>query len=467
MSNLDMIYSSLQAAALLLGCRYQGHDAPFLGISTDSRTVVPGELFIALKGENFDGHDFLEQAANAGAAGAIVSKSSTHAPLPCLEVTDTLSAFALLAQDWRARFQIPVIAITGSTGKTTTKELLAKILAACFGEEAVLATHDNENNLIGVPKVLSRLHAKHRVAVIEMGMNRAGEISRLSRMTRPTIALITNISSAHIGNLGSIEQIARAKAEIWQHLHPKGLGIMNADERYARRWQAQIRPRHYHTFGINAHRTTVQVKPLTEGGFHVKTPKGEADITWSLTGKHQLYNAGAAIAAAIAIPEVTIDHIVSALSEATPTPSRMESVHYPNAGVTLVDDTYNASQASTLAAIDWLGTQAPAHTIFVLGDLAELGDTASTQLEMVANACRNTNIEQVMTFGDNSALVSESHPGGWHFHADELDALINALKGKLLPNTTVLIKGSRVMHMERIVEALKATLQTQATTTTS
>ena len=457
---------TLSEAARALNATLLGDDIVFQAVSTDTRTLQPGDLFVALIGENFDGHNFIAGAIAKG-AGAILISAPLEVVMPALKgmmvpalcVADTRLALGQLAAAWRARFSIPVIAVTGSNGKTTTKEMLAAI----FGQRGgVLATQGNLNNDIGVPLTLLRLRKEHRYAVIEMGASHPGEIAYLSGLARPTVALITNAAVAHLGGFGSLDEVARTKGGIYDGLADTGVGIVNADDAYASLWRGMVGGRRCVTFGmrtateVHADMNTVKCRMDAQDivtCFELHTPVGNVEVVLPLLGTHNVMNALAASAAALAAG-ATLDDVRNGLQGMQPVKGRLavkRGIH----GVRVIDDTYNANPPSVRAAIDVLAVAA-GPKILVLGDMGELGDDAPAFHAQVGVHAQAAGINRLYALGDLSQLAIQGFGNGGRHYATH-DALIDALTAELAAlgaNTTVLIKGSRFMHMERVVEAI-------------
>lgn len=447
----------LSQAGLAINAQREGADVTFNAVSTDTRAIQAGDLFVALKGENFDGARFVAEALQAGAVAAIVNaegyeriRSILNPNSPILVVKDTRIALGKLAAHWRAQFDIPLIAITGSNGKTTVKEMLAAILRVAAGsDDVVLATQGNLNNDIGMPLTLLKLRAQHRYAVIEMGMNHLHEIDYLTRLARPDIAIINNASGAHLQGLGSIEGVARAKSEIFAGLNGRGTAVINADDNYASLWRSLARTNRVFDFAL-AHSAAVQGKwqPNAFGGeLKVRTPLENVTIELQVPGEHNARNALAAATAALAL-QVSVGVIAQALKAFGGVAGRLQrkqGVH----GATLIDDTYNANPASMAAALDVLA-QAQGKRIFVLGDMGELGDDAEKFHNEIGVAARELGIERMFALGAMSAgAVSEFGAGAQHFA--DIEALQTELEKEMDAQTTVLVKGSRFMKMERVV----------------
>lgn len=444
-----MINLTLQEAASLLGQTTTAQGA-FTGFSIDTRTLKPGNLFIALPGENVDGHDYIPAAEKAGAAAILASRPCTSS-LPVFVVKDTTLALGVLAAAWRKRFHIPFIAVTGSNGKTTTKNMIASIFtAACDNHpDGVLATLGTLNNHWGLPLTLGRLNAEHRYAVIEMGMNHFGEIDYLSRLTQPDIAVITNAGPSHLEGVGDLAGVARAKAEIFNGLVPGGMAILNRDDHFYDQWSKQVKQ--HVSFGLHANADVRADITLVNNQQHlnITTPKGNIDITLPLLGKHNALNALAATAAALSTG-INLKHIKMGLETVAPASGRMQ-VHTTN-GITIIDDTYNANPLSLQAAVDTL-TTFNGKKIVVLGDMKELGQNAASLHETAGENMRAAGIDHLLTLGELTQHTSKAF-GEKAQHFSEASALITALKPLLNNTTTILVKGSRSMHMEKVIASL-------------
>ncbi len=439
---------TLSAAARVLSGSLCGDDAKFTGVSSDTRRLAPGDLFIALKGPSFDGHDFLADAARAGAAGAMVS-TVTACSLPAVRVADTRQGLGALAGYWRDTFDIPLIAVTGSNGKTTVKGMLAAIMAETG---AGLATEGNLNNDIGVPLTLLRLRLNDRYAVIEMGMNHPGEIDYLTHLARPTIALITNAGQAHLAGLGSVAAVARAKGEIFAGLDERGIAIINADDQYAELWRKLAGQRRQLSFGLNSPADVSADYELDALGSAVrlKTPEGEMDIRLALLGQHNVTNALAAAAASMAAGAGLPD-IRSGLQKLKPAPGRLE-LKIGFGGARVLDDTYNANPSSLAAGIEVLA-RTSGERVLVIGDMAELGDAAEEVHVRAGELARHAGIHRLYGIGALTwPTVRRFGAGGLHF--DQHHELVESLRNSMHRDMTILVKGSRVMHMERVVYGL-------------
>lgn len=449
---------SLGELARLVGGELHGPDRHFDAVGTDTRTLGPGALFIALRGPNFDAHEFIATAAARGAVAALVERDVATA-LPTVRVEDTRRALGRLAAAWRDRFAIPLVAVTGSNGKTTVKGMLAAILAA---RGAGLSTRGNLNNDIGVPLTLLNLRREHRSAVIEMGANHPGDIDTLTHIARPTVALITNAAPAHLAGFGDVAGVVRAKGEIYSGLVPDGSAVINADDPGADQWRALAAPHRIVTFGLNrpADVTARELRLNAALGcsFMLATPAGEAAVGLALSGRHNVMNALAAAAAAHAAG-VGLAEIVCGLESMRAVDGRLQLKRGIGES-RIIDDTYNANPGSMKAALEVLAmSAADGERILVLGDMGELGDAGQALHEQVgreARACGVTRLYAVGVLARAAAAVFGQ--GAAHFATQE--ALIAALRADVaaLPNgaATVLVKGSRSMRMERVVEALLA-----------
>ncbi len=441
----------IDTAAREIGAGRRGPGASFDGVTTDSRQVSHGDLFVALKGDRFDGHEFVDQALDLGAVAAMVSEpervKDAHAPL--IIVDDTRIGLGQLAARWRARFRIELAAITGSNGKTTVKEMVASCLRAGAGDNAVLATAGNLNNDIGVPLMLLRLRSHHRYAVIEMGMNHRGEIAYLTRLAAPSLALVNNAGTAHIGELGSREAIAQAKGEIYQGLGDAGVAVINADDAFAGYWRSLNAGRRVVDFGLEQR---ALVRGQWQAGAHGSELPGRAPdasyaVRLQVPGVHNARNALAACAVGHAL-RIAPQAMARGLAEFEGAKGRLQRKPCRGGGV-LIDDTYNANPDSTRAAIAVLAA-ASGTRVLVLGDMGELGAEASGLHEAVGKAAKEAGIDALLTLGELSAAATAAFgPGARHFA--DFDRLSEALEAMLGPGVTMLVKGSRFMRMERVV----------------
>lgn len=440
----------LSEAAALLGTPFAGPDRMVRRVSTDSRTIQPGDLFFALRGERFDGGAFAAQALQQGASGVVLDRSQAPQIGDALRVDDTRLALGRLAAAWRQRFAIPVAAITGSNGKTTVKEMLAAILRAETGSDAaVLATEGNLNNDIGLPLMLLRLRAQHRFAVLEMGMNHAGEIDYLTRIARPDVALVSNAMTAHIGLLGSVEAIARAKGEIFNGLGTGGIALFNADDAHADLWRTANATRSVIDFGMHqAARVRGQFDTAT-GALVIELPDCRLELTLRVPGVHNAMNALAAAAAAFAL-DASPSCIVEGLAGFSGIAGRLQkkpALH----GATFIDDTYNANPDSMRAALAVLARE-PGRKLVVLGDMGELGSQAPALHAEIGRAARAAGVERLFALGEQSReSVAAFGTGAMHF--ERIEELLAEVENALTADTVVLVKGSRFMQMERVVKS--------------
>ena len=449
-----MIAFTLSGTAKLLNGHVVGTDARFSSVSTDGRTLSKGDLFVALQGPNFDGHEHLSQAQNKGATAAMVSRQ-VESGMPQLQVADTRLGLGELAAHWRQASSAEVVAVTGSNGKTTVKEMIAAILSL---QGRTLATLGNLNNDIGLPLTLLRLQDE-AYAVVELGANHPGEIKYLSDIARPNIALLNNAGRAHLEGFGSLEGVARAKAEIISGLAKDGVFVFNADDQWAELWHELAADRTICTFGLQAEADVSSSEGSikthwNESGFisrfPVKTPVGEIEIDLPLAGRHNRMNALAAIAAT-QLMGVSLQQIREGLMSLQPVQGRLQPL-VGVGGVCIIDDSYNANPDSLAAAIAVLAT-APGRRFLVLGDLAELGSKSEQMHEMLGQQACQAGIENLYCLGELSGATARGFGVGAEFFRNH-NALINALKKQLTEGDTVLIKGSRSARMELVVNAL-------------
>jgi len=451
----------LMEAALATGGTAMHGNPRIEGVSTDSRTIASGELFVALKGENFDGHAFVGAAAARGAAAAMVERDwaeGREGGLPLLAVDDTRLALGALGAAWRARFDLPLVGVTGSNGKTTVKEMTASILRAqarldgLDPDLAVLATQGNLNNDIGLPQMLLRLHASHRAAVIEMGMNHPGEIAYLTRLAQPTVALVNNAQRAHLAGLGGVAEVARAKGEIFEGLREGGTAVINADDPFAGLWHEMNAGRRTLSFGFAP---GADVRGRAEPGalgsaLSIASPQGAIEVALHVPGLHNARNALAAAAAALAAG-ATLAAVSAGLTSFGGVKGRLQ-VRPAAAGAVLIDDTYNANPDSVRAAIDVLAAT-PGRKILVLGDMGEIGGQAGQFHDEVGGYAKSQGVDQLLALGEHCELAARNFgEGGRHFGG--VDALLAALRPELGDDTVVLVKGSRFMRMERVADAI-------------
>ncbi len=424
-------------------------------VITDSRQAEAGDLFVALVGENHDAHDFVPQVLEKG-AWALVSRDDLVGVSGCLKVEDTLTALQTLSSAWRDEINPFVFGITGSSGKTTVKEMLANILRHTFGADAVLATAGNFNNHIGLPLTLLNLRENHRYAVIEMGMNHFGELALLTRLAKPDTALVNNAMRAHIGcGFNGVDDIARAKSEIYQGLKTDGLAILPAEDDNLPIFQHATAHVQQQTFGLNTgdvHAENVALSPLSSD-FDLCFAGQRERVHLSVAGKHNVANACAATALALSAG-VSLAQIGAGLADFANIKGRLQAKQGKHGGIVL-DDTYNANPDSMKAALDVLA-QMPAPRVFVMGDMGELGeDEAKAMHAEIGVYARDLGIEQAYFVGNDSAVAAEQFGGHGLWFADK-EPLILVMQPELPQGASVLVKGSRFMKMEDVVNALVA-----------
>ncbi len=444
---------TLREAAQVLGSELVGEDRPYGAVSTDSRTLAPGALFVALRGPNFNGGEFVAAAAARGAIGAIVERATADA-LSQIVVPDSLRALQQLGQAWRAGFSLPVVAVGGSNGKTTTKEMTAAILSRMG---LCMATHGNLNNHIGVPVTLMRLEPSHRSAVVEMGANRIGDVAELVQLARPTVGLITNAGAEHLEGFGTLDGVARGEGEMVSGLARDATAVINADDAYAGYWRKESTAGRTVTFGVHASADFMAKDPIQaiERGefatrFTLVCPLGERSITLKAGGAHNIGNALAAAAAAGAAG-ASLEDIVLGLADFRPVAGRLQL----KAGMRdswIVDDSYNANPSSVRAGLEVLRSL-PGVTWLVLGDMAELGDSAEDSHAHMGAYARQCGVKRLFAVGPQSSRAVETFGAGGEWFADA-DSLIRRLQAEISPGVTVLIKGSRINRLERVVQAL-------------
>jgi UDP-N-acetylmuramoyl-tripeptide--D-alanyl-D-alanine ligase len=439
---------SLRQACQILHGTLRGEDVSFEGVSTDTRSLQPGDLYIALRGERFDGGDFIDNAQHSGAVAAVVHEFR-DIDLPQIQVADTRKALANLARAHREAFPGKVVAVTGSNGKTTVKEMIAAILAT-RGE--VLATRGNFNNDIGLPLTLLRMRDEP-FAVIEMGANHHGEIDVLTRITHPDVALITNAGPAHLEGFGSVEGVSRAKGEIFNGLSDEGIAVINGDDQYADYWVSLCAGKRIIRFALN--NDNVEVKghwqSSAQGGLlKVRIADQQVDIQLPLPGEHNAMNALAAIAASQAVG-IDLQAAGRALEQFRSVQGRLNVIRTAS-GMTLIDDTYNANPASLVAGINVLQSLPGEHWL-VLGDMGELGAGAE-QIHADAGAqAKALGVDRLLAIGPNSIhAVNQFGEGATHF--DNKESLIDVIRENQTATMNVLIKGSRFMKMEAVVQSL-------------
>ena len=427
-------------------------DASFDGVSTDSRNVAAGNLFVALRGEHFDAHEFLQQVAERKVAAVVVEKMPADLSVPALVVTDTRIALGQIAHYWRQQFTLPLIGVTGSNGKTTVKEMIAAILDAACGADQYLATRGNFNNDIGVPLTLLRLNSACKAAVIELGMNHPGEIAVLSAIAQPTVGLVNNAQREHQEFMESVEAVACENGAVFAHLPADGIAVFPADDTYTNLWREYAGQRKTLTFGFSDDADVSCTYKANDFGSELSVVSGRQNFSISLAaaGVHNVRNALAALACTLAIG-IEQDAIVRGLQAFAPVNGRLQRKIAAN-GALVIDDTYNANPDSVRAAIDVLA-QAAAPRILVLGDMGEVGNDGRQYHEEIGAYARTNGIEHVLTLGDLASCTASAFGAGAHHYAN-LETLNDALAALVHAHATVLVKGSRFMKMERVVQHL-------------
>ena len=444
---------TLRDAARVVGGELIGEDRPFGCVSTDSRTLKPGALFVALRGPNFDGAAFVQAAAAQGAIGALTERA-TPAPLPQVVVPDALRALQELARAWRADFTLPVLAVAGSNGKTTAKEMTAAILSRMG---LCMATHGNLNNHIGVPVTLMRLEASHHSAVIEMGANAIGDVAALMSVAQPTIGLITNAGAEHLEGFGNLDGVAKGEGETVSCLKPEGTAVINADDAYADYWRGVSGARRIVTFGVHR-QADFAAKNVFQGiergefatRFTLVCPLGERAVMLKAGGAHNVGNALAAAAAAAAAG-ASLEDIALGLADFRAVSGRLQ-LKAGTRGSWIIDDSYNANPSSVRAGLEVLRSLTGV-TWLVLGDMAELGDVSHDSHAHIGSYARECGVKRLFAVGPLSSRAVETYGSGGEWFADT-DSLTRRLQAELSPGVTVLIKGSRINRLERVVQAV-------------
>ncbi len=431
-------------------------------VHTDSRSLQAGDLFVALRGERFDGNQFIAQAKAQGAVGVVCEASGEAQAiandLPALVVPDARIALGELAAGWRAQFDLPLIAVTGSNGKTTVTQMIASILRAHAGQDA-LSTQGNLNNDIGVPLTLFNLRAHHRIAVVELGMNHPGEITYLSKLARPTVALVNNAQREHQEFMGTVEAVAYENGSVLNALPPEGVAVFPVDDVFTPIWQALSGQRVQRCFAMASAneadvRATVVVWQFGAWQFTLKTPEGTTSVRLHIAGRHNVKNALAASACALAagVPLATVAQGLLAF-EPVKGRSRALVLHSGGADITVIDDTYNANPDSVRAAIDVLA-ELPAPRLLVLGDMGEVGNQGPEFHAEVGAYAAERGIDALFTLGDLCEHSAQVFGSARHF--SDMASLLLVVTEQVGEFQSVVVKGSRFMKMERVVEALLA-----------
>ncbi|MES2203815.1 MAG: UDP-N-acetylmuramoyl-tripeptide--D-alanyl-D-alanine ligase [Pseudomonadota bacterium] len=422
-------------------------------ISIDTRTLRAGDVYIAIQGEAQDGHNYVQAAKDKGAVAAIVSKK-----MPCdilqIIVPDTTIALGEIAAQWRQQFSIPIIAITGSVGKTTTRNMIAKTLIEAFGEEHVLVPQKNFNNHWGLPLVLCRLNSQHKIAVLEMGMNHLEEIRYLMKIAQPTIGVITNAGTNHIGLLGSQENIAKAKGEMFEELSKTGCAVINADDRFYDYWKNLLSTQKMLSFGLQS--SDITAKNIQANSFILVTPVGEIEIKRILLGQHNILNALAATAAVFSAGLNDLHIIKQGLEAIQPEHGRLEPI-ITSQGVIVLNDTYNGGETSTLSALQVLSEYPMSTTgkkIAVIGDMAELEDFTIPMHKKMGEHVSRFVPDIFIAFGPMMKYAYDNYSGKNKQHFVTHDEVAGYLKTIAKTDDVVLLKGARAMAMEKIFQAL-------------
>jgi len=448
---------TLVEAARATGGELRGVDAEFGAVSSDSRTLPSGALFVALRGPNFDGAQFVDAAAARGAVAALVERP-VAAPIAQIVVKDSLAALQRLAAAWRAGFDIPVVGVAGSNGKTTAKEMTAAILGQ---RGPCMATRGNLNNHIGVPLTLMRLDAGHRSAVVEMGANRIGDVAELVAFVRPTVGLITNAGAEHLEGFGDLAGVAKGEGEMVAGLDPEATAIINADDAYADYWRSVAGAGRVVSFGLGTTSgpspdfSAVESEQRIEDGafairFTLRCPLGDRPILLHAGGTHNIVNALAAAAAATAAG-ASLEDVVAGLAGFRAVAGRLQ-LKAGMRGSWIIDDSYNANPSSVRAGLEVL-RNLPGPTWLVLADMAELGEQSALSHAEMGVAARECGVRRLFATGEHSARAVASFGAGAHWFAD-VDSLIAGVQSEITEGVTVLVKGSRVNRLERVVRAL-------------
>ncbi|BBP97355.1 UDP-N-acetylmuramoyl-tripeptide--D-alanyl-D-alanine ligase [Burkholderia sp. SFA1] len=470
------MFTLREAAAMIPGAVLKGDENVAIDrVVTDSRGVQAGDLFVAVKGDRFDAHDFLEQVAKSGAAAALVSREPSNSgawPLPVIKVKDTRAALGALAHGWRKRFTMPLVAVTGSNGKTTVKEMIASIFTAAVGEDARLATAGNFNNDIGLPLTLFRLNASHKLAVVELGMNHPGETEVLGKIAAPDVAVVNNAQREHQEFMATVEAVALEHASVIHALGETGTAVFPADDQYAVFWRTAATGNPIVDFALTDDASKAAVTGTLKGTtVTMRTPQGEIDVALNVLGEHNARNALAAASAALAAG-MSLDVVRRGLEAFQPVKGRLQvkrAVLGALAGATVIDDTYNSNPDSMRAAIDVLASQ-PAPRVLVMGDMGEVGEEGPAFHREVGAYAAERGIEALFALGDasldsvNAFNAKASKQTANHF--DDFIKMVAALQSSGYGDkATYLAKGSRFMKMERVVDALTSPQQPAAGST--
>ena len=460
------LFTLREAALLIPGAVVSGDEnVAFERVSTDSRTAGPGDLFIAIKGDRFDAHDFLAQVGQRGIAAVLVTRLPDGFAVPAIKVKDTRAALGALAHGWRTRFTMPLVAVTGSNGKTTVKEMIASIFAAAVGASAQLSTAGNFNNDIGLPLTLLRLNETHKLAVIEVGMNHPGETQTLGKIAAPTVAVVNNAQREHQEFMATVEAVALEHASIIHALGSTGTAVFPADDKYASIWRVAATGNPILDFALNTDAS--QMEAAVTGTLNgttvlISTPQGSIEVALQVLGEHNARNALAATAAALA-SQVSLADIKRGLEAFEPVKGRLQvkrAALKPFERATVIDDTYNSNPDSMRAAIDVLASQ-PSPRVLIMGDMGEVGDQGPAFHREVGAYAAQRGIEALYALGDASIDSCTAFGAGRHF-IDITQLLITLIGAGFGPDATFLVKGSRFMKMERVVDAVTSPQQPAA-----
>ncbi|WP_345811855.1 UDP-N-acetylmuramoyl-tripeptide--D-alanyl-D-alanine ligase [Paraburkholderia sp. PREW-6R] len=448
-----------EAAVMISGATVTGDASAVIErVSTDSRSAGPGDLFIAIKGDRFDAHDFLPEVAARNVTAVLVSRVPQDWNVPALHVADTRVGLGALARGWRRKFSMPLVAVTGSNGKTTVKEMIASIFAAAVGVDARLATAGNFNNDIGLPLTLFRLHDAHRLAVVELGMNHPGETALLAKIAEPTVAVVNNAQREHQEFMATVEAVALEHASVIHALSPEGTAVFPADDAYASIWRVAATGSRIMDFALNsAERSTEAAVTGTFSGsvLSIETPEGKIGVTLQVLGNHNAHNALAATAAALAAG-VPLDAIRRGLESFGAVKGRLQvkrGALGTLAGATVIDDTYNANPDSMRAAIDVLASRASPR-VLVMGDMGEVGDNGPAFHREIGAYAKERGIDALYAMGDASRDACTAFGAGAHHVADAGTLVAQLQQRGFGAAATLLVKGSRFMQMERVVDAV-------------
>ncbi|MDR6420283.1 UDP-N-acetylmuramoyl-tripeptide--D-alanyl-D-alanine ligase [Paraburkholderia phenoliruptrix] len=455
----NVMFTLREAAALIPGATLVGDEsAAFERVSTDSRSAGPGDLFVALKGDRFDAHDFLADVAARNVSAVLVARVPDGWTVPAVRVADTRAGLGALARGWRRKFGMPLVAVTGSNGKTTVKEMIASIFAAAVGADERLATAGNFNNDIGLPLTLFRLNAAHRLAVVELGMNHPGETSLLAKIAEPTVAVVNNAQREHQEFMATVEAVALEHASVIHALKPEGVAVFPANDAYASIWRVAATGNRIIDFALNtAERVTeAAVTGTFDGGLlSIETPEGALQVTLQVLGDHNAHNALAATSAALAAG-VSLDAIRRGLESFGAVKGRLQvkrAALGTLAGAKVIDDTYNANPDSMRAAIDVLASHASPR-VLVMGDMGEVGDNGPEFHREIGAYAKERGVDALYAMGDASRDACIAYGASAHHVADVGTLVAQLQQAGFGAAATLLVKGSRFMQMERVVDAV-------------